>query len=248
MNKLLEIKNLKVSFLKTGEQIEIIKNVNFSVNENEIVAFIGDSGSGKSITSLSILKLLDKNFTIEGSIIFEGEDILKKDEKEMLKIRGSKISIIFQDAFSYLNPTMRVGHQILEAIKKDKSKEKVKKLLEDAKIKNPEIVYHQYPHELSGGQRQRILIAIAIASNPKIIIADEPITSLDITLQIEILDLLKEIKNKYQTSIIYISHDMKSVNYMTDRIFYIENGKTKIKKNINTLLINNEKKYANVSF
>ena len=226
MKKLLEVKNLKLEFSNHTQNISALKGIDFSLFENEILGFVGESGCGKSVLCRSILKLLDKNATItDGEIFFEEENLLKKSEKEMRKVRGEKIAIIFQDPFSSLNPTMKIGKQILEAIKTERSKEKVFNLLKDVQISDPEIRYNQYPHELSGGLRQRVMIAIAIASNPKILIADEATTSLDATIKYEIIELLKSLHKKYGTSIIFISHDLSLVTNIASKIFVMKDGK-----------------------
>ncbi|MBN2478652.1 MAG: ABC transporter ATP-binding protein [Parachlamydiales bacterium] len=226
MKKILEVKNLNVEFSSNKNKVQALKGVSFDLFENEIISLVGESGSGKSVTALSILNLLDINAQItSGEIFLYGEDILKKSEKEFRKIRGKIISIIFQDPFSSLNPTMKIGKQILEAIKKAPSKQKVIELLKDVKIQNPELRYNQYPHQISGGQRQRVMIAIAIASKPKIIIADEITTSLDTTVQNEILNLLLEINKKHKTSIIFISHDLSLVYNFAKKIYVMNLGK-----------------------
>ncbi|NGX56210.1 MAG: Oligopeptide transport ATP-binding protein OppD [Candidatus Anoxychlamydiales bacterium] len=236
MNKLLQIKNLSVNFLVDKKTIHAIRNISFDLYENEILAIVGESGSGKSVLMHTILKLLSNNTQVFGNIYYKNKDLLKLKEKDMKKIRGSEISIIFQDPFSSLNPTMKIGKQILEAVQENKSKQKVYDLLEDVEIKNPIAKYNNYPHQLSGGERQRVMIAIAIASNPKIIIADEPTTSLDVTIQKQILDLLKKIKDKYKTSIIFISHDLSVVKYISKKTVVMYAGKIVEIANINNLI------------
>jgi oligopeptide/dipeptide ABC transporter ATP-binding protein len=225
MNKLLEIKNLKINFSKDKNITFVIRDVSLDIFENEIIAIVGESGCGKSILMQSILRLLATNAKVNGNIFYKNIDLLKLKNSEMRKIRGSEISIVFQDPFSSLNPIMKIGKQILEAIKENGSKEKVIKLLEDVEIQDPISKYNRYPHELSGGERQRVIIAIAIASNPKIIIADEPTTSLDVTIQKGILDLFKKINKKYRTSIIFISHDLSVVKYLCTKIFVMYAGR-----------------------
>lgn len=224
MEKILSVKNLKIEFLSKNKTTYAVRDINFDLYEKEIIAFVGESGSGKSCTALAILQLLE-NAKVSGQIIFEDEDILQKSQKEMQKIRGKKISIIFQDPFSSLNPTMKIGKQIIEAIDIDPTKQKVFKLLSDVGIQDPELRYNQYPHEISGGMRQRVMIAIAIASHPKIIIADEPTTSLDNSYQMQILELLKKINEKYSSSIIFVSHDLFLVGDIASKINIMYAGK-----------------------
>jgi ABC-type dipeptide/oligopeptide/nickel transport system ATPase component len=235
MNKLLEIKNLKIDFLKDKNKTSVIKDVSLDIFENEIIAIVGESGCGKSILMQSILKLLSSNAKVHGNIFYKNIDLLKLNNKEMRKIRGNEISIVFQDPFSSLNPMMKIGKQILEGIKENRSKNKVIKLLEDVEIKDPVSKYNRYPHELSGGERQRVMIAIAIASKPKILIADEPTTSLDVTIQKGILDLFKKINKKYRTSIIFISHDLSVVKYLCKKTFVMNKGKIVDRVNIDSI-------------
>ena len=236
--KILEIKNLDLEYLLETRKIHALKNINLDLFENEIIAIIGESASGKSTLAHAIISLLEKSAKItNGEILFENENLLTKKEKELKKIRGKKISIIFQDPFSSLNPTMKIGKQIKEAIAINPSKQKVYELLKDVGIQDEEIRYHQYPHEISGGMRQRVMIAIAIASNPKIIIADEPTTSLDTTYQLQILDLLKNINEKYGSSIIFISHDLSLIANIASRIYVMYAGKIVEKGSCQKILI-----------
>jgi oligopeptide transport system ATP-binding protein len=225
MEKLLSVKNLEIVFSFKNKKNYAVRNINFDLHEKEIIAFVGESGSGKSCAVQSIIKLLDNKATVNGQIILENEDILKKSTKQMQEIRGKKISIIFQDPFSSLNPTMKIGKQILEAIDENPSKQKVYDLLYDVGITDPEQRYNQYPHQISGGMRQRVMIGIAIASRPKIIIADEPTTSLDASYQMQILELLKKINEKYNSSIIFVSHDLFLVGEIASKINIMYAGK-----------------------
>ena len=226
MKKILEIKNLSVEYFLENKNILALQNINIDLLENEIIGIIGESASGKSTLAHAIISLLDKSAKVtNGQIFFENENLLNKKEKELQKIRGKKISIIFQDPFSSLNPTMKIGKQILEAIDLNPSKEKVFSLLKDVGIQDEKLRYAQYPHQISGGMRQRVMIAIAIASNPKIIIADEPTTSLDTTYQLQIIDLLKNINKKYKSSIIFISHNLALVSNIASRLYIMYRGK-----------------------
>ncbi len=226
MKKILEIKNLEVHYLLANKTIKALKNACIDLFENEIIGIIGESASGKSTLALAIVSLLDNTAKItNGKIIFEDENLLEKNEKELQKIRGRKISIIFQDAFSSLNPVMKIGKQILEAIDIDPSKEKVLSLLNEVGIQDAKLRYSQFPHQISGGMRQRVMIAIAIASNPKVIIADEPTASLDTTYQLQIIDLLKKINKKHKSSIIFITHNIALVSKIAKRLYIMNSGK-----------------------
>ncbi|NGX62951.1 MAG: Oligopeptide transport ATP-binding protein OppD [Candidatus Anoxychlamydiales bacterium] len=237
MKKVLEIKNLEIEYFSKKNKIIALKDINIDLFENEIISIIGESASGKSTLALAILSLLDSNAKVtNGQIIFENENLLKASEKEMNKIRGKKISIIFQDPFSSLNPTMKIGKQILEAISNNPSKQKVKNLLKDVGIQDTTLRYNQYPHQISGGMRQRVMIAMAIASNPKIIIADEPTTSLDTTYQMQIIDLLKNINKKYRSSIIFISHNIALVSNIATKLFIMKEGKIVERGNTQNIL------------
>ena len=232
MEKLLEVKDLKVSFQTFFGEVEAVRGVSFHVNKGETVALVGESGCGKSVTASSIMQLLPMPpaFYKNGEILFNGEDIVKKTEKEMRDIRGRQISMIFQDPMTSLNPTMKVGKQIVEGLvkyEKLSSKEaeaKAIEMLDLVSVPQPEKRVHQYPHEFSGGMRQRVMIALAMVSNPQLLIADEPTTALDVTVQAQILDLMKSIQDKFGTSIILITHDLGVVADMSDRIIVMYAG------------------------
>ncbi len=223
--KLLEIKNLHTFFDTKRGTIKAVNGVSLDVEYGKTLGIVGESGSGKSITSMSILKLLDKNGkVVEGEILFEGKDLTKLSLKELQKVRGNDIAVIFQEPMTSLNPVFTIGKQIGEVYKvhqnlsKEKIKEKVLKVLADVRIPNPETMYKQYPHQLSGGMRQRVMIAMALACEPKLLIADEPTTALDVTIQAQILNLMNDIKNKYKTSILFITHDLGVINQMADDV------------------------------
>ena len=230
-NTLLEVKNLEVKFFLKNKIIHAVNKVNFKVNRGEIVSFVGESGCGKSVTALSILRLIKPpGKIVNGKILFNGKDLLKLKEQEIRKIRGKDISIIFQDPMTSLNPVFKVGEQIREVItthypyiSKKESKQMVIELLE--KLKIPKERYNSYPFELSGGMRQRIMIAMAIILKPSLIIADEPTTALDISVQREIIDLLLKLKEELNLSIIFITHDLRIVNYISDRVYIMYAGK-----------------------
>ncbi|PLX10255.1 MAG: ABC transporter ATP-binding protein [Marinilabiliales bacterium] len=230
--KLLEVDNLSLSFeTKLGEN-QVLKNIAFSLNRSETLGIVGESGSGKSLTALTIINLLPKNAIINsGKIIYNNDtNILELSEKELLKVRGNNISMIFQEPMTSLNPSMKCGSQVSELltihlkIKAKQAKQKVIELFEEVKLPNPARIYNSYPHEISGGQKQRVMIAMAIALKPSILIADEPTTALDVTVQKTILELLKEIQIKYQMSIIFISHDLGVISKIADRVIVMYNG------------------------
>ncbi|VDG99364.1 Glutathione import ATP-binding protein GsiA [Lysinibacillus sphaericus] len=233
MKKVLEVKDLSISFDTYNGEVQAVRNVSIDLFEGETLAIVGESGSGKSVTSKSILQLNPKESTIikSGKILYEGKDILTCSEQEIRSIRGARISMIFQDPMNALNPTMIIGNQIAEGIKKHtnlRGKEitsRVIELLQLVGIKNAEKRYKQYPHQFSGGMRQRIVIAMALACEPRIIIADEPTTALDVSIQAQILELLKSIQLKMKLSIIFITHDLGVVAKMADRVAVMYAGK-----------------------
>ena len=232
MKKLLTVNNLSVSFQTYLGYIKAVRNICFSVDYGETVAIVGESGCGKSVTAQAVMGLIPSppGKIDKGTICFEGGDLLSKSEQEMEEIRGKKIGMIFQDPMTSLNPTMRIGKQIMEGIIKHRglSKNKARNLtieiLKLVGICEPERRLDQYPHELSGGMRQRVIIAIALACGPALLIADEPTTALDVTIQAQILNLMKEIQKKTNTSIILITHDLGIVAGMCDRVLVMYGG------------------------
>jgi len=222
---ILSVKNLQVSFQTFDGKVQAVRGIDFDLKNGETLAIVGESGSGKSVTTRSIMQLLSANALIEnGEIIFEQENILEKSESEMQQIRGKKIAMIFQDPMTSLDPTMKVGMQVAESMIKHlklSKKEALQQgvhLLEQVGIPHAEKRVNDYPHQFSGGQRQRIVIAIALACNPDILIADEPTTALDVTIQAQILDLLNEIQAETQSGIILITHDLGVVAETADRV------------------------------
>ncbi|MBA3723134.1 MAG: ABC transporter ATP-binding protein [Parachlamydiaceae bacterium] len=229
---LLNVSNLTVHFSTRSGPVKAVTAIDFHINSGEILGIVGESGSGKSVTAQSILKLLPKNgHIISGDITFDNQQILTKTEREMENIRGKQIGMIFQDPMTALNPTLRIGYQIAEGLikhekfNKKKAKEKVLELLEQVGITDPQLRIGQYPHELSGGMRQRIMIAIALACKPRLLIADEPTTALDVTIQAQILELLKQIQCERQFSILLITHDLGVVANICDRVLVMYKGK-----------------------
>ncbi|WP_010531492.1 ABC transporter ATP-binding protein [Lentibacillus jeotgali] len=233
MKNVLEVNNLSVSFDTFGGEVKAVRDVNFELSERETLAIVGESGSGKSVTAQSIMQLIEMppGKFAEGSIKFEGEDIIQKSDKQMEGIRGKEISMIFQDPMTSLNPTMKIGKQISEGLikhqnmtKKEAHKRGVE-LLTLVGIPNPETRINQFPHQYSGGMRQRAMIAIALACNPKVLIADEPTTALDVTIQAQILDLMRDLKEQTGTAIVLITHDLGVVANSADRVAVMYGGK-----------------------
>lgn len=223
--KLLEIKDEKLSFFTPAGEVKALNGVSFSMDEGEVLGIVGESGSGKSVTAYSIMGLTAyPGKLIGGTIYFNGHQIEKMSEKEMRKIRGNEVSIIFQDPMTSLNPVYTIGNQITEVIRlhtgksKKEAYDRAKELLELVGINEPTKRLKQYPHELSGGMRQRVMIAIALACEPKLLIADEPTTALDVTIQAQILELMQELRQKLGMSIIMITHDLGVVASMCERI------------------------------
>lgn len=231
--KLLEIKDLSVSFDTYAGEIQAVRGVSFDLYEGETIAIVGESGCGKSVTAKSIVRLNPEppaRFK-SGAILFNGDDITKKTDKEMRDIRGNKISIIFQDPMTSLNPTMTIGKQIMEGLKKHKhldnksAKQVAINMLKLVQIPNPEQRFNEYPHQFSGGMRQRAMIAIALVCNPELLIADEPTTALDVTIQAQIIELMLDLQNKINTSIILITHDLGVVAHIAQRVIVMYGGK-----------------------
>ncbi len=231
--KVLEINDLHISFSVHAGKVQAIRGINLEIHENEIVALVGESGSGKSVTAKSIIGLLPRSNTeiTQGSIILDGIDVTHFSEKEYEKVRGSKVAMIFQDPMTSLNPVISVGKQILEAVllhqdlDKHAAEAKALELISLVGIQNPESMYKQYPHQLSGGMRQRIVIAIALACEPKLLIADEPTTALDVTIQAQILELIKSLQERLGFAVLFITHDLGVVANISDYVAVMYAGK-----------------------
>ncbi|WP_273841586.1 ABC transporter ATP-binding protein [Rubrobacter calidifluminis] len=230
---MLEVNNLKTYFNTPDGVVKAVDGVSFSLEPGETLGIVGESGSGKSVTALSIMQLNPRPPAEypEGEILFEGRNLLDLPEKEMQKIRGNDIAMIFQDPMSSLNPVFTVGNQIMEAIRihqkvsKKEAWEKTVQVLRDVGIPNPEQRAKDYPHQFSGGMRQRAMIAMALACNPKVLIADEPTTALDVTIQAQILELMVDLQEKYGTAIIMITHDLGVVAQISDKIMVMYAGR-----------------------
>jgi oligopeptide transport system ATP-binding protein len=222
---LLEVKDLEVSFFTYAGEVKAVRGISYELKPGEVMGIVGESGSGKSVSSYGLMGIIpDPGKIIGGSITFDGRDITSLSEKELLKIRGKEIGMIFQDPMTSLNPVFTVGNQIEESLKKhttlnkDERKARIIELFQLVGINQPEKRMNQYPHEFSGGMRQRVMIAMALACNPKLLIADEPTTALDVTIQAQIVELLKELKNKINMSIIFITHDLGVIADICDKV------------------------------
>ncbi|WP_148465033.1 ABC transporter ATP-binding protein [Peptoniphilus harei] len=230
---LLEIKDLEVFFKSSQGIVKAVNKANINTRDGKTTAIVGESGSGKSVTSLAIMGLLDKSSIekISGEINFEGKNLLKSSPEELRHIRGNEISMIFQEPMTSLNPALKIGYQMSEVFRthfkmdKKTAKEKSIEMIKKVEIPRAEEVYNSYPHELSGGMRQRIMIAMALSSSPKLLIADEPTTALDVTIQKEVLELMKKLKEDMNTSIIFISHDLGVVSDIADYVNVMYAGK-----------------------
>lgn len=229
---LLEVNNLKVSFFTHVGEVQAVRGTTFALEAGEAVALVGESGCGKSVTAQSIMRLIPDppGRIVGGSILFEGQDLAKASEKQMEKIRGNQIGMIFQDPMTSLNPTMTIGRQLMEGImkhqglSKKEAKEKAVEMLSLVGIPQPDRRVNQYPHEFSGGMRQRVMIAMALSCEPRLLIADEPTTALDVTIQAQIIELMKELKEKTGTSIILITHDLGVVAGLCSRVLVMYAG------------------------
>lgn len=243
MKKILEVKNLRTYFHTFKGIVKAVDNINFDICEGEILGVVGESGGGKSISGFSVIRLIDEPGKIEsGEIIFNGQDLMKKSEREMNQIRGKEISMVFQDPMTSLNPVYTIGKQMDEMLllhgnlSKEQREKRCIELLEAVGISNPESRLKSYPHQFSGGMRQRVVIAIALAANPKLIIADEPTTALDVTIQAQILKLMVDLVRKQGCSLMLITHDLAVVSEIADRINVMYCGKIVESGKSNTII------------
>lgn len=249
---LLQINQVTISARKEGQWLPIVKDSDFVLHQNEILGIVGESGSGKSVTSLAVMGLLPKGVlqVTKGAILFEGKDIAALPQKELQKMRGNAIGMIFQEPMSSLNPSLKCGYQVAEILKQHTKlsatqiKTEVLSLFEKVKLPEPEKIYNRYPHEISGGQKQRVMIAMAIACKPKILIADEPTTALDVTVQKEIILLLKELQRETGMSIIFISHDLSLVSEIADRVLVMYRGEIVEQGNAESIFNNPQHLYT----
>ena len=239
---MLKVENLSIHFEDRSERAEVVKNVSFAVENGDILGIVGESGSGKTMTALTIAGLLKKHAVLDrGRVWLDDTDLLGLSEKEMRRVQGNEISMVFQEPMTALNPTMRIGKQVEEALllhsrrsrrdrggrlrmERREQRELALRALEEVELEHPEQLYKKYPHELSGGMRQRVMIAAAIVCRPKLLIADEPTTALDVRTQESILQLLKKLNRKYGMSILYITHNLRVVNTLCRRVLVMKDG------------------------
>jgi peptide/nickel transport system ATP-binding protein len=229
---LLEVKNLKVSFRTEDGVVKAVDGVSFTLDPGEVLGIVGESGSGKSVTMMSVMRLIvDPNAVFEGEVIYKGRDIMKLGRDEMREVRGSEIAMIFQDPMTSLNPVYRVGWQIAEQIRahepasKQAAHARAVELLQAVGIPNPRVRVNDYPHQFSGGMRQRVMIAMALSCNPDLLIADEPTTALDVTIQAQILELIGKLKDDFGSAVVMITHDMGVVAEVADRVCVMYGGR-----------------------
>jgi peptide/nickel transport system ATP-binding protein len=246
----LQIQNLNISFETEQGYFKAVKGIDIEINKGEIVGLVGESGSGKSVTALAIMRLLAQNANLNGRVFFDDTDLLALSEKEMQKFRGNQIGMIFQEPMTSLNPVIKCGNQVMESIllhqKKEKQSAKAKtlQLFEEVKLPNPIEIFNKYPHELSGGQKQRVMIAMALACDPEVLIADEPTTALDVTVQKSILELLLKLKNERNMSLIFISHDLGVIGEIADRILVMYKGEIVEQGEIRAIFLNPQHPYT----
>ncbi|MCR2820075.1 ABC transporter ATP-binding protein [Lederbergia panacisoli] len=248
---LLEVKNLKTYFNTNRGLFKAVDGVNLTINRGETVALVGESGSGKSMTSMSIMKLIESpGEIVDGEIIFEGQDLVKLTNKEMNQIRGNQMAMIFQEPMTSLNPVYTIGNQIMEPLRqhqkmsKNEALKRTVELLELVGFANANRMINQYPHQLSGGMRQRVMIAMAMSNNPSLLIADEPTTALDVTIQAQILDLMIDLKKQTDTSMLLITHDLGVVAEMADRVMVMYAGQIVEDTDVLTLFKNPQHPYT----
>ncbi len=248
---LLEVKNLKTYFFTEDGVVKAVDGVDFYVNPGEVLGLVGESGCGKSVTSLSIMRLIGiPGKVVEGEIYFEGKNLLKLPETEMVHMRGNRMSMIFQQPQSSLNPVFKVGDQVAEVLqihqkmRKEEAWERAIELLRLVGIPDAEKRAHAFPHEMSGGQAQRVMIAMALALNPQLLIADEPTTALDVTIQAQILDLMRDLRSKMNTAVILITHDLGVIAEMADRVAVMYAGRIVEQSDVRTIFANPKHPYT----
>jgi oligopeptide transport system ATP-binding protein len=249
--KLLEVKNLKVSFFTPAGEVKAVNDISYELEPGEVMGIVGESGSGKSVEAYTIIGLLaSPGKVMGGEIIFDGENLLEYSEEDLRKLRGDKISMIFQNPMTCLNPVYTIGNQLVETfavhteIPKDEAWQKATDMLSFVGINNPDKRMNQYPHELSGGMRQRVMIAMALLCNPKLLIADEPTTALDVTIQAQILDLMKDIIRKTEMSTIFITHNLAVVAEICDKVSVMYAGKLVETGNVDEIFYNPSHPYT----
>ena len=250
MKTLLEVKNLSVEAKSKKSSTKLVDNISFSLKEGECLGILGESGSGKSMTCKAIMGLLDKNFQIEGSAIYENNDLLKKNSEDMRKLRGKEIAMVLQNPMTCFDPLYPIGYQMAETFAEhlDLNQEEIKKksieILELMQLKNAEDILHKYPHQLSGGMLQRIMIGLALVMEPKLLIADEPTTAIDAVTQYEIMKEFIKIKEKYKVAIIFISHDLSVISKIADNVIVMSNGKAVAQGDKNYIFSSEKEEYT----
>jgi ABC-type dipeptide/oligopeptide/nickel transport system ATPase component len=252
MSKLLTVEQLKIGFGSSDRMNEVVHGIDFDIDSGgETVAILGESGSGKSVSCLALTRLLptDANCTVSGSIVFDGKDVLSLDDPQLRKIRGGGIAYIFQEPSASLNPVFTIGFQIAEAVRLHRPdisdvEGRVVELLELVGIREAQLRYRSYPHELSGGMQQRVVIAMALACEPKLLVADEPTTALDVTIQAQILDLLRDLRNQLGMSILLITHNFGIVKGFADRVLVMYQGNIVESGSVETILSNPQHPYT----
>lgn len=242
MSKVLEVRNLHTYFFTEKGTIRAVNGVDFEIEAGKTLGIVGESGSGKSITSMSILQLLEEpGEIVDGEVIFNGKNLIGVTEKEMREVRGNEISMIFQEPMTSLNPVLKIGDQLAEPLKlhqglsKEEAWSKAVDLLREVKIPNPERVVHNYPHHLSGGMRQRVMIAMALACEPELLIADEPTTALDVTIQAQIFKLMNDLKRSHNTAIMFITHDLGAIAELADDVVVMYCGQVVEKASVDSI-------------
>lgn len=250
-NKILEVHNLKLSIENDFGEVPILNGISFDIYAKETLGIVGESGCGKSMTSLSVMRLLETPPAIySGEILYKGTNLLKKSQKQMQKIRGKQISMIFQEPMTSLNPVFTLGQQLMEPFQqhqglgKKEAREKAIEMLRLVRIPIPEQRINEYPHQLSGGMRQRVMIAMALACNPDLLIADEPTTALDVTIQAQVLKLMKELQEKMGTAIAFITHDLGVINQICDRVVVLYCGEVMEEAEVRSLFENPKHPYT----
>ena len=239
---LLAVRDLTISFRGPRNPLKVVTNLNFAIDKAEVFGLVGESGCGKSLTALSIMRILPQNAFTEGEVIYNGRDLLKLDNESMRRLRGKELSMIFQEPMTSLNPVLTVGYQIAEVLKTHEGSssrealDRTVELLRAVRIPSPEIRLKEYPHQMSGGMRQRVMIAMAIACNPHLLIADEPTTALDVTIQAQILDLLMDIKREKTMSILLITHDIGVIAENADRAAVMYAGRIMEEARVSSIL------------
>ncbi|MEQ9638252.1 MAG: ABC transporter ATP-binding protein [Devosia marina] len=249
---ILDARNVGVDFKVEGGTVNAVRDVSFQLHKGETIALVGESGSGKSVTARTLMKLLTKRATIlpQTQITLSGKDVVRMDDREMRKLRGNDIAMIFQEPMSSLNPVYTIGQQICEIIhlhnrvSRQEAMSRAEKLLEEVQIPDPRARLNQFPHQLSGGQRQRVMIAMALANRPEVLIADEPTTALDVTVQAQILNLIKDLKDKYGMAVILITHDLTIVRQFSEYVYVMQNGRVQEHNETEALFANPQHAYT----